>query len=57
MDLKHDHNYYYQIQGQMYLTKRQFCYFMVFTEKWSIIQIIQYDETFWTEKIVKKLEM
>lgn len=29
--LKHNSKYYFQIQGQLYISKRKYCYFVVFT--------------------------
>ncbi|KAL4136163.1 hypothetical protein QTP88_007727 [Uroleucon formosanum] len=46
MELKKEHNYYYQIQGQMHVSKRKFCYFVVYTANWYKVQIIEYDESF-----------
>jgi len=57
MELKKDHNYYYQIQVQMHVSKRKQCYFVVFTEKWFKVQIIEHDESFWSEKMISKLEV
>lgn len=57
MELKKEHNYYYQIQGQMHVSKRKFCYFVVYTDNWSKVQIIEYDESFWSNKMVSKLEV
>jgi len=57
MELKIEHNYYYQIQGQMHVSKRKFCYFVVYTENWCKVQIIEYDESFWSNKMVRKLEV
>ncbi|KAL4104742.1 hypothetical protein QTP88_020024 [Uroleucon formosanum] len=57
MELKKKHNYYYQIQGQMHVSKRKFCYFVVYTANWYKVQIIEYDESFWSNKMVSKLEV
>ncbi|KAL4127306.1 hypothetical protein QTP88_011482 [Uroleucon formosanum] len=51
MELKKEHNYYYQIQGQMHVSKRKFCYFVVYTANWYKVQIIEYDESFWSNKM------
>ena len=48
--LKQDHVYWDQVQGQMYLTKRQFCYFVVWTTKESVILLIKRDES-WAPNI------
>jgi len=40
LDLRKDHDYYYQIQGQMLCTDKQSCDFVVFTQiDFKIIQI------------------
>jgi len=57
MELKIDHNYYYQIQGQMHISKRKFGYFVVHTKNWTEIQLINYDQSFWEKKMVDKLKM
>ena len=31
--LKKDHVYWYQVQGEMYFSRRKFCYFVVWTTK------------------------
>jgi hypothetical protein len=31
MQLKPNHNYYAQVQGQMYITKRSHCFFVIYT--------------------------
>jgi hypothetical protein len=41
--LKQNHVYCHQVQGQMCLTKRNFCYFVVWTTKESIILLIKRD--------------
>lgn len=33
LKLKTSHDYYYQIQGQLHITERQNCYFVVWTSK------------------------
>lgn len=55
--LKEDSNYYFQIQGQMHITKRFFCYFFVFTPKWYNLQIINYDDLFWKTKMEPCLKL
>lgn len=56
MELKSDHVYYYQVQGQMHISKRNFCYFVVHSNNWTEIQIIEYNHNFWCEKMVEKLQ-
>lgn len=38
------HNYYHQIQGQLYLTNRKDCYFFVWTPKEFEVLILEKDE-------------
>ncbi|CAN7947615.1 unnamed protein product [Ixodes pacificus] len=46
--LSHHHSFYYQIQGQLHITQRDFWDFVVFTLKGIDIQRIQWDDTFWS---------
>ncbi|XP_022161821.1 uncharacterized protein LOC111027711 [Myzus persicae] len=57
MELKVDHSYYYQVQGQMHISKRNSCYFVVYSANWIEIQIISYDDSFWREKMIEKLKV
>ncbi|CAN7982444.1 unnamed protein product, partial [Ixodes hexagonus] len=41
------HFFYYQIQGQLHITGRKFCDFIVYTEHGIDVQRIQKDEEFW----------
>ena len=45
--LKRNSNYYYQVQGQMAITKRKFCDFFVWTLTGSTIERIHFDSAFW----------
>ncbi|WAR22028.1 hypothetical protein MAR_016002 [Mya arenaria] len=36
--LRQTSNYYYQIQGQLFISKRKYCYFIVYTFKDTMIQ-------------------
>lgn len=40
--LKKTHIYYYQVQGQLHITNRQFCYFIVWTLKGKINILFSY---------------
>ncbi|XP_025196005.1 uncharacterized protein LOC112595692 [Melanaphis sacchari] len=42
--------------GQMRITNRRLCYFVVYTPNWTSIQEIQYDEVFWNTKMAEKLK-
>lgn len=49
--LKENHAYFCQIQGQMAVTKRNWSYFFLFTQKKKHIQKIHFNQTYW-----KKIE-
>ena len=49
--LKKSSHYWHQVQGQMYITGRNICYFVVWTTKESAILPIQKDPT-WEENIL-----
>lgn len=51
------HLYYYQVQGQLNILRRQFCYFAVWTSKFDKlkVEVIERDEKLW-EDMVKKLK-
>lgn len=55
--LKKDHNYYYQIIGQLRISERNKCFFVIYTNNWINIEEIDYDEEFWQNKMVDKLKM
>lgn len=54
--LRDNHNYYYQIQGQLNITGRSECYFIVWTTKDLWFQVIKKDESFW-KGCMEKLEV
>jgi hypothetical protein len=55
--LRKSHKYFYQIQGQLHITDRKFCYFAVWTsDKWDLkVEKIQRDDQFWNNKMIPKL--
>lgn len=53
--MNRSHVYYYQIQGQLHITQRQYCIFALWTPLGLKIEKIVRDDDFWTEKIVNKL--
>lgn len=55
--LKRNHNYYYQIQGQLNVTGRQFCYFVVYVNDnvELFIEKIEKDEDLWESFMLPKL--
>ncbi|CAH1156021.1 unnamed protein product [Phaedon cochleariae] len=40
MQLKHNHNYYYQVQGQLHITQRSLCYFVVWTPLGILVEMV-----------------
>jgi len=55
--LKAQSLYYYQVQGQLKITKRVLCYFIIYTDSWTQIIDIKYDKLFWTNKMEKQLKL
>jgi len=47
--LKKNHNYFYQIQGQLHCAKRKKCIFMVWSPTEYHMETIYYDQEFWAE--------
>ena len=52
--LKSNHNYMYQIQGQLAISKKKNCYFVVYTFKDLFIEKVAYDEYFFRNEILPK---
>ncbi|KAI4454226.1 exonuclease phage-type/recb c-terminal domain-containing protein [Holotrichia oblita] len=55
LHLKRIHSYYYQIQGQLHITNRKLCYFIIWTPLGMLIEKIYRDDDFWNTKIVTQL--
>ena len=53
--LKENHSYYAQVQGQLAITKRKYCDFFVYTQAGHFLQRIYFDEDYW-EKILQNLD-
>ena len=49
------HIYYYQIQGQMHITGREYCLFVLWTPKGMKIEKIMKDDQFWHKEMEEKL--
>lgn len=48
--LKRNHNYYYQIQGQLHIANRSCCYFMVWSpHEPPHVEVVEYDTEFWED--------
>ena len=56
LQLKERHAYYAQVQGQMAIGGRPWCDFVIFTSKGLSIQRVQFDERYWKEDLLPKLE-
>lgn len=46
LKLKENHSYFYQIQGQLRIARKEFCYFVVFTHSDLHVEKIYYDPAF-----------
>lgn len=55
LKLKRTHNYFCQVQGQMALTEREWCDFIVYTEKGISVERIKFDADFWSNDLLPKL--
>ena len=56
LKLKRSHPYYSQVQGQMAITERHWCDFIVYTKKGIHVERIDFDPEFWNDKLLPKLE-
>ena len=45
--LKQQHQYFAQVQGEMAITKRQLCYFFVYTQKGYHLETVRFNATYW----------
>lgn len=55
LKLDRNHNYYYQIQGQLAISKTKLCYFIVYTKQNMIVEEIVFDKNFWDNAALPKL--
>ena len=55
VQLKRSHSYYCQVQGQMAITERAWCDFVVYTSKGIAIDRIAFDKLFWENELLPKL--
>lgn len=49
------HKYHYQVQGQLHVTKRNYCLFAVWTPLGIKVQRIERDDNFWHKEMLEKL--
>ena len=54
--LNRSHNYFYQVQGQMQVTGRRWCDFVVCTYHGILIERIERDDLFWDSKMFPQLD-
>lgn len=50
------HNYFYQIQGQLHITGRQYCVLVLWTKKGMLTWRIERDDEFWTKNMEHQLK-
>ena len=56
LQLRRNHVYYSQVQGQMAITKQNWCDFVIYyTTKGIAVQTIEVDPIFWTNELLPKL--
>ena len=55
VELKRKHPYFAQIQGQLAITERKWCDFVVYTKKGISIERIENDSEFWEHELLPKL--
>lgn len=55
--IRKNHKYYDQIQGQLFITKRAYCYFIVYTFKDMFVQKIAIDVDYCEKSLIPKLEL
>ncbi|GFR11119.1 yqaJ domain-containing protein [Trichonephila clavata] len=51
-----NHDYFYQVQGQLQATEKEYCFFVMWTKKGCKMEKIFRDNDFWRDKMLKKLE-
>ncbi|KAL4127211.1 hypothetical protein QTP88_011402 [Uroleucon formosanum] len=54
-EINKNHKYYAQIQGQLYITQREYCIIAFWTKKGLKTEKLFKDEIFWNEKMLPKL--
>lgn len=58
VNVKKTHEYYFQIQGQLHVTEREYCIFAVWTSRdrpLKVVKVIRDDE-FWRNNMISKLQ-
>ncbi|XP_031353734.1 uncharacterized protein LOC116178384 [Photinus pyralis] len=54
-EVNQNHKWYYQIQGQLHITRRQYCVFAAWTPKGLKTETILKDDQFWKTEMEEKL--
>ncbi|KAL4141997.1 hypothetical protein QTP88_004529 [Uroleucon formosanum] len=55
LQLKRTDSYYYQVQGQLHISKKKFCYFCIWTSRGILYEKIKRDDNFWETKMLPHL--
>ncbi|CAI6367305.1 unnamed protein product [Macrosiphum euphorbiae] len=55
LHLKKNDNYYYQIQGALHISRRDYCYFCILTPKGILYEKIFRDDNFWVNSMKPQL--
>ncbi|KAL4119848.1 hypothetical protein QTP88_012612 [Uroleucon formosanum] len=55
LHLKKNDNYYYQIQGALHISRRDYCYFCIWTPKGILYEKIFRDDNFWVNSMEPQL--
>jgi len=53
LSLKRNHDYFFQVQGQLAITHAQWCDFCVYTPHGFSFERITFDESFWKSVVCK----
>jgi len=55
--LKRMHNYYYHVQGQLYITATQWCNFVVWTPNYTTLECVWFNSVLWSKKMYPHLKL
>ncbi|KAF0749062.1 YqaJ domain-containing protein [Aphis craccivora] len=45
------------LNGQLHITRRKLCYFVIYTSNWITVEKIHYEPEFWASHMAEKLKM
>lgn len=51
------HKHFFQIQGQLHITRRDICYYVLWTPLGMKVEVIKRDDEFWKREMEEKLRM